>query len=107
MIKHAVRGVPVNDETMGLGDIHAVGSFGDFLSLDATLRHMREQSQPRYLDRRVREDWEASGANGAYAAAKEAAKQILAEHHPEALPDGVAEQIDAVVKEAEERGAAK
>jgi hypothetical protein len=47
MIKHAVRGVPVNDETMGLGDIHAVGSFGDFLSLDSTLRHMREDSRNR------------------------------------------------------------
>jgi trimethylamine---corrinoid protein Co-methyltransferase len=104
MVKHAVQGVPVNDETMGLDDIHAVGSFGDFLSLDSTLRHMREQSQPRLLDRRVREDWEASGAQGAYDAAKEAAKQILAEYHPEALPADVAEQIDAVVTEAEERG---
>ncbi len=107
MVKHAVRGVPVTDETMGLDDIHAVGSFSDFLSLDATLRHMREQSQPRYLDRRVREDWEASGAVGAYEAAKEAAKRILAEHHPPALDDGVSAQIDAVVTEAEERGRAR
>ena len=104
MIKHAVPGVPVNDDTLGLGDIHAVGSFGDFLSLDSTLRHMRSQSQPRLLDRRVREDWEASGSRGAYEAAKETAKQILAEHHPAPLDDAAADAIDAVVSEAEERG---
>ncbi len=107
MVKHAVLGVPVNDETLGLDDIHAVGSFGDFLSLDSTLRHMREQSQPRFLDRRVREDWEAAGARGAYDAAKETAKQILEEHHPAPLDDDVTGQIDAVVTEAEERGRAR
>ena len=43
-------------------------------------KHMRELSQPRFLDRRVREDWQAMGARDAYGAAKEAAKQILEEH---------------------------
>lgn len=104
MVRHAVGGVPVTDELLGVDDIREVGPFGDFLSLDSTLRHMRAQSQPRLLDRRVREDWEASGAQGAYDAAKEAAKQILEEHHPEALPADVTAQIDAVVSEAEERG---
>jgi trimethylamine--corrinoid protein Co-methyltransferase len=58
------------------------------------------------MDRRVREDWKAAGARDAYAVAKEAAKQILDEHHPEPLPDDVAAQLDAVVTEAEERGRA-
>ena len=106
MVKHAVQGVPVNDETMAVEDIAAVGPFRDFLSLDATLRHMRAQSQPRFMDRRVREDWEAAGGRDAYAVATEAAKQILEEHHPAPLDDGVAAQIDAVVAEAEERGRA-
>jgi trimethylamine--corrinoid protein Co-methyltransferase len=104
MVKHTVQGVPVNDETLDLGDIHTVGSFGDYLSLDSTLKHMREVSQPRLFDRRVREDWEAAGARDAYSAAKEVAKQILEEHHPEPLPDDVADAIDAVIAEAEVRG---
>ena len=104
MIKQTVQGVPVNDETLAVDDIAAVGPFKDFLSLDATLRHMRGQSQPRFMDRRVREDWEAAGARDAYAVAKEAAKQILEEHHPEPLPGEVSEAIDAVVREAEVRG---
>ncbi len=104
MVKHAVRGVPVNDETLDLGDIHAVGSFGDYMSLDSTLAHMRELSQPRFMDRRVREDWQAMGAKDAYSAAKEVAKQILEEYEPQPLPGDVADAIDAVVREAEEHG---
>jgi trimethylamine--corrinoid protein Co-methyltransferase len=106
MIKHTVRGVPVNDDTLDLDDIHAVGPFGDFLSLDSTLRRMREPSRPQFMDRRVREDWAAAGARDAYAVAKDAAKQILDEHHPEPLPADVADRLDAVVKEAEVRGRA-
>jgi trimethylamine--corrinoid protein Co-methyltransferase len=104
MVKHAVQGVPVNDETLDLNDIHAVGSFGDYMSLDSTLKHMRELSQPRFMDRRVREDWQAMGARDAYSAAKEAAKQILEEHQPQPLPGDVADEIDAVVREAEVHG---
>jgi trimethylamine:corrinoid methyltransferase-like protein len=104
MIKHVVQGVPVNDETLDLNDIHAVGSFGDYMSLDSTLKHMRELSQPRFMDRRVREDWQAMGARDAYSAAKEAAKQILQEHKPQPLSDDVADEIDAVLHEAEVRG---
>ncbi len=107
MIKHAVRGIPVNDETLAVDDIAAVGPFKDFLSLDATLRHMRAQSQPRLMDRRVREDWEAAGARDAYAVAADMAKQILDEHRPEPLPDEVTAQLDAVVEEAERRGEAQ
>lgn len=102
MVKHAVAGIPVNDETLAVDDIHAVGPFGDFMSLDSTLKHMRELSQPRFMDRRVREDWEAMGAIDAYSAAKEAAKQILEEHHPEPLPDDVVAEIESIVREVEE-----
>ena len=55
-------------------DIAQVGPFGDFLSLDATLRHMRELCQPEFLDRRVREDWEERGAKDLYAACLEKAR---------------------------------
>ena len=103
MVKHTVQGVPVSDETLDLDDIHAVGSFGDYMSLDSTLKHMRELSQPRFMDRRVREDWQAMGAKDAYSAAKEAAKQILDEHRPQPLPDDVTDAIDAVVHDAEVR----
>ena len=101
MIKFAVGGVPVNDETLAVEDIAAVGAFGDFLSLDATYRHMREQSSPKLLDRRVREDWAASGSTDLYTRARAKANEILQSHHPEPLPAEVAAEVRAIVVGAE------
>ena len=101
MIKHVVAGITVTDETLAVDDIHAVGSFGDFLSLDATLRHMREQSQPKLIDRRVREDWQAMGGQSIYERARTGAQRILETHRPEPLPDDVQAEMTEIVKETE------
>jgi trimethylamine--corrinoid protein Co-methyltransferase len=101
MIKQVVRGIPVDDEALAVDDIAGVGPFGDFLSLDATLRHMRELSQPEVLDRRVREDWESRGGHDLYGVCREKAREILREHRPEPLPDDVVERIHAIVVETD------
>jgi len=61
-IMQFVDGIRVAPETLLLDDIHDVGQFGDYLSLDSTYAHMREQSHPRLMDRRVYEEWQAGGA---------------------------------------------
>ncbi len=62
MIKHVVKGIPVNDETLAVDVIREVCAFNDFLSHESTLKHMRTvQSQPQLIDQRMREDWEKSG----------------------------------------------
>ena len=107
MIKHCVAGIRVDDESLAVDDIGAVGAFGDFLSLDATLRHMREQSQPRLLDRRVREDWAAGGSTDLYSRARARAQQIVREHRPEPLDADVVAAIRRLVEAADrERGVA-
>ena len=101
LVKHVVDGIPVNDDTLLVDDIHAVGSFGDFLSLPSTYAHMREQSQPRIIDRRVREDWEADGSHDAYTRALHQAREILAGHAPMPLPDDAQAQIRSIVADAD------
>jgi trimethylamine--corrinoid protein Co-methyltransferase len=101
MIKMVVGGIRVDDESLAVDDIHAVGPFGDFLSLDSTYKHMRDLSQPEILDRRTREDWEARGSTDLYTQAREKARDILREHHPEPLPDDVAARIHAIVEETD------
>ena len=101
LIKYSVGGIPVNDETLAVEDIAQVGSFGDFLSLDATYKHMREQSMPKLMDRRVREDWASAGATDAYTRAMTEARRLLAEYQPEPLPDAVLDEMRSIIHEAE------
>jgi trimethylamine---corrinoid protein Co-methyltransferase len=101
MIKHVVHGIPVNDETLAVDDIAAVGAFGDFLSLDATLKHMRELSQPTVIDRRVREDWEARGSTDLYTRSVAKARDVIREYRPEPLPADVAARVHAIVEETD------
>jgi trimethylamine--corrinoid protein Co-methyltransferase len=107
LVKRSLQGMPVTDETLAVDDIVGVGSFGDFLSLDATLRHMRDHSQPKLLDRRVREDWTAAGSSDLYERARAAARQILAEHVVPPLPAGVAAEVEAILRRAEAEAAAR
>jgi trimethylamine--corrinoid protein Co-methyltransferase len=105
MIKSAIGGIPVNDDTLLVDDIIAVGSFGDFLSLPSTYAHMREQSQPQIIDRRVREEWEADGSLDVRARALTKACEILEGHRPPPLSDDAQTQIRRIVDTADrERG---
>jgi len=106
MIGQCAAGIRVDDETLAVDDIRAVGSFGDYLSLDATLLHMREQSQPRLIDRRAHEDWLALGGTDIYERSLVEARRILREHRPEPLPDDVQAEMTRLVEEAETRNEA-
>ena len=107
MIKKVVGGISVTDDALAVDDIAAVGPFGDFLSLDATLRHMRELSQPEVIDRRVREDWESRGASDLYAHSRARALEIVDGHRPEPLDADVAQQVRSVIEAADrEKGVA-
>ncbi len=101
MIKHVLGGIPVNDETLAVDDIAQVGAFGDFLSLDATLRHMRELSQPTVLDRRVREDWETRGATDLAQRSRARAVELVDGHRPEPLDADVAAQLRHIIAAAD------
>ena len=102
MIRHFLGGIRVNADTMGGADIAAVGPFGDFLSLPSTYAHMREQSQPRVMDRRVREEWEADGATDMYERARRRACELLETHRREPLDDEVRQRLRAIVRRADQ-----
>ena len=101
MIKMCVGGIPVRDETLALDVIDEIGPFSDFLSHDHTRAHMREQSQPTLIDRRVREEWKAAGSTTLYDRALVKARQILETHVPDPLADGVADELAVIVGAAE------
>jgi trimethylamine--corrinoid protein Co-methyltransferase len=107
MIKFAVAGIAVTDETMAVDDIAKVGAFGDFMSLDATMRHMRELSQPEVLDRRVREEWESRGATDLAARTRARALELVESHQPLPIDPDIAEQVHRIIEAADrEKGVA-
>ena len=101
MIKHVVQGIPVNDDTLAVDVIHEVGVGKDFLSHDNTFKHMKTQSQPKLIDRRTREDWDADGKTDLHQRAFEKARKILENHQPEPLSENVLLTLRSIVQEAE------
>jgi trimethylamine--corrinoid protein Co-methyltransferase len=101
MIKHVLNGIPVNDETLAVDVIHAVGPLKDFLGQKHTLKHMRSQSQPQLIDRRRRSKWEELGKTDMYERASAKAREILETHKPDPLPDSVVSTIRSIIEDAE------
>jgi len=101
MIKYAVNGIPVNDETLAVDAIKEVDIGGHFLAHDTTFNNMRKQSQPGFIDRSIREEWEQSGGSDIYQRATEKARDILENHKPEPLPDNVLATMRSIVEDAE------
>lgn len=103
MYRAAMKGIPVNDYALAVDVIKSVGPRGQFLAEQHTFENIREQSQAKLFNRAPREYWEAAGKPRMEDKATEIAKQILAEHKPMPLPNGAAEKMADIIKEAEKR----
>lgn len=103
MIKRAVQGIDVDDDTLAVDVIAQVGAGGDFLMQEHTMRYMRDvQSQPGLIDRRMRNAWLEAGGRNLTEAAHEEALSILTSYKPEPLPEDVSKRLRNIVEEAEE-----
>jgi trimethylamine--corrinoid protein Co-methyltransferase len=101
MIKYLVQGIPVNDEALAVDVIKEIGIGKDFLSHGSTYKHMRSQSHPKLIDRRMREDWESTGRKDIYQRSIEEARFILENHKPDPLPDNALTTLRSIVEDAE------
>jgi trimethylamine--corrinoid protein Co-methyltransferase len=101
MIKHVIRGMAVDDESLAVDVIKAVGPSKDFLGERHTLEHLQIHSQPEFLDRSRMEHWQAMGSVDSYTKAAEKTRYILQNHKPEPLPDKVMGEIQSIIRETE------
>jgi trimethylamine---corrinoid protein Co-methyltransferase len=97
--KHFMRGLEINDETLALDLIDEIGPDGDFMSSEHTLKHFRQDWYPRLFDRSNFETWKVRGAKTLRERARERALKIIDTHKPEPLPEGVQQQLDAIVEQ--------
>ncbi len=87
MNRRLLAGVEVDEETLAVEVIKAVGAAGDFVGQRHTRRHCRsDQWRPTILNRATRRNWEAGGSPDLREAARQKALHILATHSVPALP---------------------
>lgn len=99
-VRHIVGGVEVSERTLARESIHRARPGGGFLADDHTLKNWRwAQWRPLLLDRMRHGEWVEKGSKDMTARANERARQILAEHEVEPLP----EDVERVVRRVLER----
>ena len=94
------RGIEVNDETLALDAIRAVGPGGNFLAQKHTKKHARELWVPTLLDRRPYNEWEQK-RDGARDWAREKAQWILKNHQPTPLDPRLNAELARIVETLE------
>jgi len=100
-IEHFISAIEVNDETLALDLIDEIGPDGDFLSTEHTRNHYREHWYPDLFDRDVYANWLEAGGKSLAERAAERIARILAEHVPDPLPDGIRQELKAIVRRAQ------
>ena len=101
-VSRIIRGIDINDETLAVDIIRAVGPGGHFFSQKHTLDFIgREIHMPKLFDRNAPETWLKEGGKDIAAKAKEQVKRILREHYAQPLPAEIRKKIAEIVKEEE------
>lgn len=102
-IKAFTKEFEVSDETLALDMIAELGTDGDFLNTDHTLKHYRERWYPTYFERSNYDSWLKKGGKDFVQRATETVNQVLAEHKPEPLAANVREKLREIVQRAKIR----
>jgi trimethylamine--corrinoid protein Co-methyltransferase len=102
LLHHLVTAASPRWDDGSMATLEAVGPGGHFLGQRHTLQTMRRQWMPRIFDRTGWEEWEEKGRPGPREAARERVRQLLDQHVPMPLEDGLEAEILAII-EAYER----
>jgi trimethylamine---corrinoid protein Co-methyltransferase len=96
--RQLLKAIDVDDETLAVDVLKAVGPGGDFLGQRHTRKHLREsQWRGKILNRASYDRWVEGGALDATEKARRRALELLKTHEVAPLPEGLAERLDAVV----------
>jgi len=102
MTRKILEGIPVNDNTLAVDVIKSVGARGHFLGEEHTYHNMRKLSEPKLIDRRMRQFWHERGAKDLGSVCDEKAREILANHKPVPLPEHVHRELLKIIRNREE-----
>jgi len=100
MIRYAIQGIDVTDDTMAVDLVKRAHEIKDFLHQKHTIQYMRRQSRSKLIDRQTRGAWQAKGGKDLTQRAREEARRILKTHQPEPLSDDVKKTLREIVEAA-------
>lgn len=100
ILESTFKGILVNEETLALDTIRAVGPGGNYLGQRHTRKHMRERWMPTLMDRRPYNIWEEK-KDGAREWAREKAQQILSDYHPSPLDPKLDAELLQIIERLE------
>jgi len=102
IIHKMMQGIVVDEESLALDTIAAVGPGGNFLSQKHTLKHMRDLFLPQFMDRRPYSEWETKKDDGRdWALAK--ARKTLETHQPEPLDSQINAEMAKIITSLEKK----
>src|SRR5512147_1818081 len=100
IVHKTLQGIVVDDETLALDAVRAVGPGGNFLTQKHTRQHMRDLFLPQFMDRRPYNEWEARKDDARdWALAK--ARSLLASHQPDPLDPKISQEMDRMIASVE------
>jgi trimethylamine--corrinoid protein Co-methyltransferase len=104
MVKRALNGIEVTDDSLALDVIKKVGPNGTYIMEAHTLEHFRkEQYFSKIVDQEKRETWEKDGKRGILERARDEARKILSKHQEKELDPHLLKELDDYVQMAAAR----
>jgi trimethylamine--corrinoid protein Co-methyltransferase len=100
MIKRAMDGIPVTQETLAVDSIIGVGAGNNFLAHKSSRENIGMLSNPLLFDRNMYGDWARAGEKDILTAAREKSTMIMNEYEPSPIDSDILKDMWAVVEKS-------
>jgi len=98
MVKQFARAIEVNEKTLCLDLIDAIGPGGSYITHEHTLSHFKDMWIPRIFDRTNMESLEKGHLLDTGERAQKRAREIIETHRPEPISEGALKDLAEVTK---------
>ncbi|MDV0446928.1 Glycine betaine methyltransferase [Methanosarcinaceae archaeon Ag5] len=101
MVKKAMEGIPVSEETLGVDQIKKVGIGNNFLALKKTRELVDLPSSPKLIDRMMFGDWASAGSKDIATRAHDVYVDVMKNHEVPAIDKDIYASMKALVDKAD------
>ena len=104
MLRRFLKGVCVDDDTLGVEAITAIGPRQSFLGMEHTRKHfLSEHMIPELMKSIPFGEWHKAGDKKLESRARDRVRQLLKDHYVQPIDEGVQKDVASLISSAEER----